>query len=92
MGYVRVLGLLVAVAAIGCVNDTAVECGPGTVEVQGVCSVPQATFAGHCGFGTELAATLQCVPALPETSCDETATPKQDERGYTICDCTEANQ
>src|SRR4051812_15069083 len=50
------LGVALAAAIAGC-GDNSKECGPGTMDIDGVC-----TGVGTCGAGTKDDGTGVCVP------------------------------
>lgn len=78
--------LLVAALSLvpGC--GKALECGPGTFEVDGACIAGDNVDPATCGPFTELVAG-QCVPMFPPTVCDNASTTEEldTSTGVTTC-------
>jgi hypothetical protein len=84
---------LLAAVALGALATTSgcdpLECGPGTIEDNGVC-VPadgQSPGVNSCGQGTRYDPVSEsCVPIRPPTECGPNTEPVVNEDGVTVCE------
>ncbi len=75
-----------ALASAGCETD--LECGLGTLEVDGACVVADgvAPESGQCGLGTHFDPISQtCTPNTDPTECGPNTVPQVNDDGVIIC-------